>query len=128
MSWVFESCNKHISDMSRSLSINFYLRPCSIAIYGKFCLYCLYHFGLISGLLIVWFINYALSLKVSRYTNVVYIGVYLVLTLIERLFLTVSHFLSYFCWSVNYMSQVIKFHNFFLTCSETEARSAFEGF
>ena len=32
--------------MSRSLSINLYLRPCSIAIYGKFYLYCLYHLRL----------------------------------------------------------------------------------
>ena len=66
MSWVFESCNKHISDMFRSLSINFYLRPCSIAIYGKFYLYCLYHFRLISGLLIVWFIKYALSFESAK--------------------------------------------------------------
>ena len=31
-------------------------------------------------------------------------------------------------WSVNYVSWVSKFHNFFLTCSETEARCIFEGF
>ena len=46
----------------------------------------------------------------------------------ERLFSTVCYFLSHFCWSVNYMSQVSKFHNFFLACSGTEARCIFEGF
>ena len=46
----------------------------------------------------------------------------------ERLSSTVFYFLSYFGWSVNYMSQVSKFHKFSLTCSETEARCIFEGF
>ena len=41
---------------------------------------------------------------------------------------TISDFLSHSTWSVNYMSRVSKFHNFFLTCSETEARCIFEGF
>ena len=40
----------------------------------------------------------------------------------ERLFSTVCYFLSHSCWSVNYVSRVNKFHNVFLTCSETEAR------
>ena len=31
----------------------------------------------------------------------------------ERLFSTVCYFLSHFCWSVNYMSRVSKFHIFF---------------
>ena len=44
----------------------------------------------------------------------------------ERLFSTVSYFLSHFWWSVNYMSRVSKFHNFFLTYLETEARCIFE--
>ena len=39
----------------------------------------------------------------------VYIGVYLVLAYIERSFSTVC----YFCWSVNCISRVSKFHNFF---------------
>ena len=43
----------------------------------------------------------------------------------ERLFSTVCYFLSHFCWSVNYLSPVSKFHIFFLTCSETEARCIF---
>ena len=60
MSWVFES--EHISEISSNGSINIFLRPCSIAIYGKFYLYCLYHFRLFSSLQIVkvWSINYAL--------------------------------------------------------------------
>ena len=41
MNLVFKSCNKHISETSKILTINLYLKPCSIAIYGKFCLYCL---------------------------------------------------------------------------------------
>ena len=53
---------------------------------------------------------------------------YLALIWIERLFSTVCFFLSYFSWSVNYMSRVSKFHYFFLTCSETEARCIFKGF
>ena len=35
---------------------------------------------------------------------------------------------SYFCWLVNCMIWVSKFHNLFLTRSETEARFIFEGF
>ena len=64
----------------------------------------------------------------SRYTNIVYIGRYLVLTYIERFISTVCCFFSYICWSVNCMSWVSKFNNFFLTCTETEARFIFEGF
>ena len=64
----------------------------------------------------------------SRYTNIVYIGRYLVLTYKERFISTVCCFFSYICWSVNCMSWVRKFNNFFLTCTETEARFIFEGF
>ena len=67
-------------------------------------------------------------LEVSRYTNIAYIGVYLVLTYIEMLFSAVCYFLSGFCWSVNCMRRVSKFHNFFLICSETEAMFILEGF
>ena len=57
--------------MSRSLSINLYLRPSSIAIYGKFYLCCLYTFRLFSGLRIVQIlsINYPLrfvSVKIQK--------------------------------------------------------------
>ena len=47
---------------------------------------------------------------------------------IERFISTVSCFFSYVCWSVNCMSWVNKWNNFFLTCTETEARFMFEGF
>ena len=60
----------------------------------------------------IWSINYYI-LKMSRYTNIVYIGRYLVLTYIERFFSTVCCFFSYICWSVNCMSWVSKFSNFF---------------
>ena len=36
----------------------------------------------------------------------------LVLADIEKLFSTICYFLSYFCWSVNCISRVSKFHNF----------------
>ena len=41
---------------------------------------------------------------------------------------TVRYFLSHFCCSANYRSRVSKFHNVFLTCSETEARSILKDF
>ena len=72
---------EHASEMSRNVSINLYLRPCSIAIYEKFYLYCLYHLRLFwsvnckTGLWIMYYI-----LEVSKYTTIVYIGIYLVLT------------------------------------------------
>ena len=66
-----------------------------------------------------WTVNYAnLVLKMSRYTNIVSIGRYLVLTYIERFISTVCCFFSYICWSVNCMSWVSKFNNFFLTCTK----------
>ena len=50
-----------ISEMSRSLNMNLYLRAFSIAIYLKFDLYYLCLFRLFSGLQIVqfWSVNYA---------------------------------------------------------------------
>ena len=75
----------------------------------------------------IWSINYYI-LKMSRYTNIVYIGRYLVLTYIERFISTACCFFSYICWSAKCMSWVSKFNNFFLTCTETEARFIFEGF
>ena len=47
--WIIE----HTSEISSNVSINLYLRPCSIAVYGKFYLCCLYHLRLFSGLLMV---------------------------------------------------------------------------
>ena len=56
--------------MSSDISINSYLRPCSIAIFGKFCLYCL-PISDFSDLQIVkiWYMNYALhfgSAKIDK--------------------------------------------------------------
>ena len=58
--------------MSRSISTNLYLRPGSIAIYGKFYLWCLYYFRFFSGLsnIQIWSINYALrsgSAKIHKH-------------------------------------------------------------
>ena len=64
----------------------------------------------------------------SRYTNIVYVGGYLVVTYIKRFISTACCFFSYICWSVKCMSWVSKFNNFFLLCTETEVRFAFEGF
>ena len=75
----------------------------------------------------IWSLNYYI-LKMSRYTDIVYIGRYLVLTYIERFISTVKCFFSYICWSVNCMSWVSKYNNFFLTCMATEARFIFEVF
>ena len=66
----------------------------------------------------LWIIHYIL--KMSRYANIVFLGSYLVPTYIERFIWTVCCFFSYICWSVNCMSSVSKFNNFFLTCMETE--------
>ena len=41
---------------------------------------------------------------------------------------TVCCFFSNICWSVNCMTWVSKFNNFFLICTETEVRFIFEGF
>ena len=76
----------------------------------------------------IWSIKYYYILKMSRNTNIVYIWRYLALTYIERFISTICCFFSYICWPVNCMSWVSKFNNFFLTCTETEARFIFEGF
>ena len=76
-----------------------------------------------SGLQLIHYI-----LELSRYINIVYIGEYLILTYIEKRFSFVCFFFSYICWSVNCMSWLSKFHDYFLTCSETEARFMFEDF
>ena len=76
----------------------------------------------------IWSIKYYYILKMSRNTNIVYIWRYLALTYIERFISTICCFFSYICWPVNCMSWVSKFNNFFLTCTETEARLIFEGF
>ena len=75
----------------------------------------------------IWSIKYCI-LKMSRYANIVYIGWYLALAYIERFISAICSFFSYICWSVNCMSLVSKFNNFFLTCTETVARFIFEDF
>ena len=60
----------------------------------------------------IWSINYYI-LKMSRYTYIVYIGKYLVLTYIERFISTVCCFFTYICWSINCISWVSKFNIFF---------------
>ena len=67
-------------------------------------------------------------LEVSRYTNIAYIGVYLALICIERLFSTVWYFLNYFCWSVKYMSRPSKFLQIFYDMQNTEGKLIFERF
>ena len=52
-------------------------------------------------------------LKMSRYTNIVYVGRYLVLTNIEKSISIVCCFFSYICWSVNCMRWVGKSKKFF---------------
>ena len=46
--WIIE----HISEMFKNVSINLHLKPFSIAIFGKFYFYYLYHFRLF-----IWFAN-----------------------------------------------------------------------
>ena len=75
-----------------------------------------------SGLYIIPYI-----FEVSRYTIIVYIEKYLVMTHVESLFSTVCCLFNYICWSVNCVIWVSKSYKFFLTCSETEARFIFEG-
>ena len=58
--WIIE----HASEMSHNVSINLFLRPCSIAIYGKFYLYCFYHLRLFRS------VNYLLlfgSVKIHKH-------------------------------------------------------------
>ena len=76
---------EHTSEMSRNVSINLYLRPCSIAIYGKFYLYCLYHLRLFSGLQIVtilsvYYVSQFRSVKIHKHCLYLVYLVYLVLT------------------------------------------------
>ena len=54
-----------ISEMSRSLSTNLYLRPISIAIYGKFNSYCLHPDFFLSGLQVIPLISDHLKFMAS---------------------------------------------------------------
>ena len=105
-SWFSSWQKLHLQPLATPL--NFFLLVCKL---------------FISGLYIVYYI-----LKVPIYTNIVYIGRYIILKYIEIFFSTICCFFSYNCWSVKCMSWVNKFNNFFLTCTETEARFIFEDF
>ena len=110
--------------MPSKVSNNLCFRACRIALYGKFHLYCLYHFRYFSGLYTVriWFINYTLHfgcVKIHKHClywcafstdinrKMVFIGL-----LLFKLFLLVSKLYEL----------VSKLCVFFLTCSETESR------
>ena len=99
---------------TNSNSINFFLLVCKLCKFG------------------IKIINYIL--KVSRYTNIVvkiykYCLYWEVFSMDkERFFSTVCCFFSFTCRSVNCMSWVSKFHSFFQTCLETEARFMLEDF
>ena len=75
-----------------------------------------------SGLYImqIWSINIHYILKMSRYTNIFYIGMYLVPIYIKRFVLRVCCTFSFICGSVNCMSWASKLNKFFLRCTETE--------
>ena len=66
--------------------------------------------------------KYSLYWKVFIETS--YIDVY------RNVFFNCLLFFIYICWSANSIVELVKskFHNFFLTCSETEARFIFESF
>ena len=70
---------KHIPEMPRKVIINVLLRPCGIAVYGKFYWY---HFRLLSGLQIVKIgsMIYPLYFASVKIRKIVYIAVFLELT------------------------------------------------
>ena len=116
MNWVFKLCNMfwrcpeaYTLSFIWDLSVLLFMESsiCTVCNFSDLYLACkLYK----SGLYIMHYI-----LDVSRYTNIAYIGVYLVLTYKEKLFSTVCYFFRYFCWSQYCLSRVSKFH-IFLPC------------
>ena len=116
--------------MSRSFSINLYLRLFSIAIYGKFDSYYLLLFKLFPGLLIAQrrSINYVLyfgSVKVHKHC--LYWNVFST-SKCRKIIFNCLLLENRFCWSVNCMIRIRTFHNVFLTSLETEAKFIFEGY
>ena len=73
--------------------LNFFLLVCKLCKFG------------------LWITHYIL--KMSKYTNIVYIGRYLVLTYIEIFISTVCYIFSLICWSVNCMGWVVNSTIFF---------------
>ena len=114
----------HFSDIIVKLGSNLIWRYFCFFHWQKFCLQPV-------ATLLNFFLQICKLCKsglISRSTNIVYIGRYLVLTYIKWFISTVFSFFSYICWSVNCMSWVCKFYKFFLTWTETETRFIFEGF
>ena len=126
VNWM--NCMNHITYL-RNVSINLYLRPCSIAIYVKLYLYCLSHFRLF-----FWFVNcknlfYNLCIAFWKCqdTHCLYWSVFS--TEINRkiifnclLLLKQVLLVSRLCE----LSQGVP--EFFLLCLETKARFTIEGF
>ena len=76
----------------------------------------------------IWSINYSLRFgSVKIHKHCLYWKLFIT-DIYSKIFFSSLLFFSYICWSVNCMSWMSKFHNFFLTCTETEARFIFEGF
>ena len=83
-----------------------------------------------SGLLIVpvWSISHTLHFgHVKMYWHCLYCNLFNADTH-GRLISIFCCFFAYFCWALNCVSQVWKFHNLFLLCQKTEAIPIFEDF
>ena len=123
--WIID----HISEMSSNVCINLYLKHRSIAIYGNLYSHCLCHFRLffwsvncknfVYKLCITFwkrqdtqklFILQCISTDINRKINFNCLLLFKLLLLFSKLY------------------ELRKLHNFFLTCSETEARFIFDGF
>ena len=120
----------HIWEISRSLSIDLYLIPGSIAICGKFYSYCLYLLRILSGLQIVqiWSVNYALhSGSVKIHKNCLYWSVFST-DMYRKIIFNCLILLSYFCWSVKYMSRPSKFPQIFYDIQKAEEKYIFKDF
>ena len=91
------------------------MRPCSIVIYRKFYLCCFYHFRLFSGFLNCTNLVYNLCItfwksKINK--PCLYCSIFTT-DINRKIILNCLYYLSYYCWSVTYISRVSKFHNFF---------------
>ena len=110
--------------MSSNVSINLYLRPCSIAIYGKFYLYCLYHLRLFcsvncENLVCKLCITFG---SVKIHTHCLYWNSFSTGINGKIIFNCLLLFKPLLLVSKLYESKLYE------ACSETEARGIFEGF
>ena len=64
-------------------------------------------------------------LEVSRYTKNCLYGSAFSTDINGKIIFNCLLLISHFRWLVNYMNEVSKFHNFFLTCSETERQGVY---